>query len=825
MKGPKVFLILLLLTIMINIVPINASSRTIKVAYPIQEGLTEVDEDGLYSGYTYEYLREICRFSNWKLEFVHLEGDINEQIVSAMEKVKSGELDLMGGMVYSQTLVNDYDYSATNYGMGNMAILVNGDDANINDTNIYSLKELNVGVISTKKEENITLRDFGNINGINIKQNFYSSGNEIKKALENHEIDAMVLSDLSIEEGDYRVVARFSPRPFYFVTTKGNRDLMVELNEAMAQLNSEQPSFMSNLHEKYFSLANTNFVLTETEKAFISENRKISVLFLGGKAPLQYYDEKEGKVVGITPDVLDYIGELSGLRFEYIYADSLNEYNNYLAKNEPMIIGGVYNSNSEDYTTTKAYLKSGVSLVTSKDINSTDLTNKRIAVVNDMEMSDIAANENQDNIIYYDTPLDCLKAVDKGIADYSYLNSHIVLFYNSNYEFDNINIIPQGNQIVQGSYFAVSKKAPLELINIMNKGVDDVLNNKIEDITFINASIGKNEVTFLDYVENNPVQVITFFVMMVAIVALFFLLWRNYMNKRNNEKILNEYQRYQQISEFSHDCFVEYNVDSDTLVLMGGGAKLLSKETIIKNYLKLKIVGHEVLADVLKNLKEYETERVVPFADGSKRWLKVSLRSVFGDLNKPTHIIGKAIDIQTEKEEQLLWRDLARRDSLTKIYNSAACREKAEKFLEQNPDCQGALLIIDIDNFKKINDTYGHLCGDILLQKIVLLLAAHIDTDDIFGRVGGDEFLIILKTPQSIDEVKEYCHRMLIAASQVEYQDQLIKTSISIGVVLFKGRTSYDELYKLADEALYKIKNRGRNNYYIINRDNENTSL
>ena len=79
---------------------------------------------------------------------------------------------------------------------------------------------------------------------------------------------------LSIEEGNYRVVARFSPRPFYFVMTKGNQELMSELNEAMTQLNKEQPNYMSNLHERYFSLANRNFILTEAEKGFVANNSK-----------------------------------------------------------------------------------------------------------------------------------------------------------------------------------------------------------------------------------------------------------------------------------------------------------------------------------------------------------------------------------------------------------------------------------------------------------------------------------------------------------------------------------------------------------------------
>ena len=430
MKTLKTILVLLIMSMLINIIPIKAASRTVKVAYPIQSGLTEIDEDGLYSGYTYEYLKEISRFTNWNLEFVRLEGTVNEQLSSAMEKVKTGEIDLMGGMLYIDTLINDYDYSATNYGMGNMAIYVNSNNAEINDTSIYSLKNLNVGVVSTKKETNVNLKDFGDINGININQIFFDNTPDLLTSLERNEIDAMVLSDLSIEEGNYRVVARFSPRPFYFVMTKGNQELMSELNEAMTQLNKEQPNYMSNLHERYFSLANRNFILTEAEKGFVANNSKIDVLILGGKAPIQYYDEKKGKVVGITVDVLNYIGKLSGLKFNYIYANDIDEYNKQIETKKPMIIGGVYNSNPEKYITTKAYLDSAMTLVTNKNINANELDGKQAAMIYDSEVDSAAVGDSSNKVNYYGTQLECIKAVENGTADYTYINNHVALFYN-----------------------------------------------------------------------------------------------------------------------------------------------------------------------------------------------------------------------------------------------------------------------------------------------------------------------------------------------------------------------------------------------------------
>ena len=310
-----------------------------------------------------------------------------------MDKVKSGEIDLIGGMIYSETLINDYDYSATNYGMGNMAIYVDSNNAEINDTNIYSLKNLNVGIISTKKEVNVSLKDFGDINGININQYFYDNGNDLQTALDNNEIDAIVLSDLSVSVGDYRVVARFSPRPFYFATTKGNSELMSQLNEAMTMLNKEQPNYMSNLHEKYFSMANNDFILTTAENQFIKNNPKISVLILGGKAPLQYYNDKKGGLIGITVDVLDHISKLSGITFDYIYAETNKDYESLLEKKKPMLIGGVTTGHLEGYRTTKAYFNSGVSLVANKNINISDLKNKKAAVVRTEQLDDLASEE------------------------------------------------------------------------------------------------------------------------------------------------------------------------------------------------------------------------------------------------------------------------------------------------------------------------------------------------------------------------------------------------------------------------------------------------
>ena len=93
------------------------TGRTIRVAYPYQAGLTEVDVQGNYSGYTYEYLQEIAQYTGWSYEFVEVPGTPDESLTQLMEMLENGEVDLMGGMLYSASMAELYDYSGYSYGV------------------------------------------------------------------------------------------------------------------------------------------------------------------------------------------------------------------------------------------------------------------------------------------------------------------------------------------------------------------------------------------------------------------------------------------------------------------------------------------------------------------------------------------------------------------------------------------------------------------------------------------------------------------------------------------------------------------------------------
>ncbi len=174
-------------------------------------------------------------------------------------------------------------------------------------------------------------------------------------------------------------------------------------------------------------------------------------------------------------------------------------------------------------------------------------------------------------------------------------------------------------------------------------------------------------------------------------------------------------------------------------------------------------------------------------------------------------------DITKHKEMLVKLSDMANYDELTKIYNRRRLMEEAEKeFLrfKRNGKYISALMV-DIDNFKKVNDNFGHQAGDEVIKVIADLLKDRIRKTDIIGRYGGEEFLIILpdtneaSTYKFAEEVRE-----LVKEKNIVYADKFIKVTISIGVKSVnrdEEEVTLQNMIQLADSALYKAKNSGRN--------------
>lgn len=210
--------------------------------------------------------------------------------------------------------------------------------------------------------------------------------------------------------------------------------------------------------------------------------------------------------------------------------------------------------------------------------------------------------------------------------------------------------------------------------------------------------------------------------------------------------------------------------------------------------------------------------------DGSTypQWLSVS--SVRDGNGSTTHSITLFRDITLQREAQDRVQRLAHFDPLTDLPNRALLAERARQHIS-NEQAKGgtlAMLFLDLDHFKNVNDSLGHRIGDILLVAVARRLQSLLSPQDTVSRLGGDEFLLLLPSA-SAAHAAEVATRLLAAVAQPFQIDPYeLTTTLSVGIAMYPADgDSFDTLYQRADAAMYRAKQSGRNRYGFFTADLE----
>ncbi len=201
---------------------------------------------------------------------------------------------------------------------------------------------------------------------------------------------------------------------------------------------------------------------------------------------------------------------------------------------------------------------------------------------------------------------------------------------------------------------------------------------------------------------------------------------------------------------------------------------------------------------------------------GEERTLELTEYPCFNDSDEFIGVEGIVRDITEHNKVNHKISNMLYHDALTGISNRLHLEVLMEKLLLDNYHKRNrfAVLFLDLDHFKHINDTLGHDVGDILLQRIAGSIQRMLEDNDIFARIGGDEFVIVMKNIDEIDLTVKLHELMDLIRQPWEVNDYELNVSVSIGVALYPedGKTIVD-LMKNADIAMYKSKSIGRNSF------------
>ena len=276
------------------------------------------------------------------------------------------------------------------------------------------------------------------------------------------------------------------------------------------------------------------------------------------------------------------------------------------------------------------------------------------------------------------------------------------------------------------------------------------------------------------------------------------------------------------ISQLSDDLFFVFDIEKSMIQYFGKmchimnvpeGKTLFPQAVIETNY-----VWSEDVPKLLKMVKNMEKGIYVPMdirfraVGGVYHYYRYVYQIMFDHDNKPIFAAGKVADIQEQRDLKIQ----ATTDLLTMCYNKVTTETKITSiFSVSENEEEHALLIVDIDNFKEVNDNLGHYFGDLVLTEVASNLKSHFRKEDVVGRIGGDEFIVLLKNSSDMDIVGNKAQDIISSFFKTyagENAEYTISASVGIARFPLDGNT-YTQLYKSADKALYESKKKGKNCY------------
>ena len=793
-----------------------ADTAAIRVSWYVHD---EQQENNC-GGYGYDYYQELARYTGWEYEYKI--GTIQEYV----KQILSGELDIISGIAKLPEYEDILLYSDYKMGSVRPVLYTRIDNEKLYFNDIEELQGITVGVVKNNMYMS-SLEKYCETNNITMKLREYDSTDEMTAALKKGELDA-AFSGCVVNISEIKLVAELEEVDLYFAMSADNLKLMTELNQALNQLEQDNPHFDDSLYNKYIykeRYANPSYTRAEVE--YMRINPEIAISYDPAWIPVEYYDEAEQSVKGISADIIKKISEKTGLKFTYKKVDTFTQALEMIQNGSCDVIAAISNDSEwalqNNLYLSSVYLEAPVVLVVRNDFEGEE---GKIAMPrNYYTTGEIEEIKGTEKIEYYDTVEECLMAVREGTADMTYINTYVANYYLSRPSYNGLKAVSLTG-MSENISVAVSREANPLLYSIINKTLLGLSSEEINNIVVNNMFSGQENITLKDYIYLHPVEsAMAIGTVCIVIVGalLAFAIFVSYKNKRIDNAMtkLNVNQERFKLALHQILCDIfEYDFENKTLIRIDNltGEPILLIENL--DYCEEKNVDSgdgvtvygnliEVIRRIAENISEYENEIediIQGSRDGKRVWARFTASIVYKGTN-PATMIGTLEDITEEVSAEM--------DSLTGLYNRAALRKQIEKC-----ETGGCFAMIDVDNFKGVNDTYGHSIGDKILQYVAGTLKVIYPETAVISRMGGDEFAVYIAGAESDETIITSTERLYEHLKANPYKlsgGRELSVHLSIGIASSEeSGNEFEALYNSADKALYVSKEKGKNTFSFL---------
>lgn len=497
----SVCVMLSLLLLLSVVLPVKAAAETAPVKVvrvgSFEDTFNYVNEKGARKGYGYELLQTLSGYTGWQFEYVTCDWS------NCFEKLKNGEIDIMGGISYTEDRAEEMLFSDEPMGVEKYYLYADLSRADISASDFKTLNGKKIGVLMGTEPE-VMLTEWEEKYGLETEHVNVSNNEDVKQKLANHEIDCFVSLEESFwAERGISTITRVGESGIYYAINKNRPDLKEELDDAMRALDEAVPFYTADLYKRYFSMDYTP-ILTGEEKAWLKEHGAIKMGFLTSDSGVSTFDPATGEFTGVITDYIQFAADCLGnqeLEFQLVGYDSKEAELDALKSGEiDMIFHFDQSPNlAEEYhfACTNTTWTSNLMAVTNQQHFNENNVNRIAVPQNKLSLKKyLAFYYPQWEIVDCDTQEDAAKLVKDGQADCFVTGISSENKYSKKYSFYSVPLL---NPVK--SCFAVNS-GNRSLLSILNKTIKAMPVNMLAGALAMYKSSAR-KVTLSDFIKDN----------------------------------------------------------------------------------------------------------------------------------------------------------------------------------------------------------------------------------------------------------------------------------------------------------------------------------
>lgn len=643
----------------------SASSHKVKAGFFAFSGYHMIDEQGVLSGYGYDYLQYMSNYEDWTYEYVGYDKSWKDM----QRMLEDGEIDLLTSAPKTPEMEERFAFSNEPIGHSSLIFTVKAGNTKYLAGDYENYDGMKVGLLEGRSRNSL-FQSYAAEHDFDYTPVYFTDVNELTKALQNNDIDAIVTSNLRKIENEW-VLDEFATSPFYVVVRKDDTGLLADVNDAIEQVRRYHPNLEEDLFQKYYiPSSGKEIAFTAAEQRYIQKCIKdktpLKILLNPDRAPLSWFED--GQAMGVFARLGQQVLDRTQIPYEITAIETRADYQRLLKSGSyDIALDASLDFNRAEnlgYKLTQPYITASIFEISKKNFTG------KISSVAALRDADVTLEYVEktfppDAITYYDTIEECSQAVLEGRQDAVYFYTYVAqsVIYN-----DPQNLLVSKEIPGYATHFAiaVNNTQDARLLPILEKSLQSFSEEEINEMIEADTQYPPKEQNLSAFLFSHPLLFAGILAFLFATTLIIIILLYKIKGRKSEKARLNEYERFISYVCRMNDLVLELNLtDSKTWYYTTQNGVVqkteISQERLEKlsgvifqedmEKLKEKLC-RDYMNTLIDRVEEFYFECRLLQDEDKPHWYSFRIQGLARDSMHPNSIMIFGHDIDTAKREE-----------------------------------------------------------------------------------------------------------------------------------------------------------------------------